>query len=244
MNVPLVLTQFLDRAVELYGDKKAIFCDERVFTYQQLNDRVNRLSHGLKDLGIEKGDRVAYLAPNTVEMLEGFYGVFQLGAIMVPLNTRLIPEDYLFILNHSGAKVLFVDQDLYFLIKPIKDQLETVTHIIVHYKENDTMEIDYEEWLETYTPAAFDRADLDEDDVCSLLYTSGTTGNPKGVMLTHRNNYLHALSAMHHLRVTDRDVYLHVLPMFHVNGWGAPFYYTGKWCHSYSTKKSYSRIYL
>ena len=227
MNVPLVLTQFLDRAVELYGDKKAIFCDERVFTYQQLNDRVNRLSHGLEDLGIEKGDRVAYLAPNTVEMLEGFYGVFQLGAIMVPLNTRLIPEDYLFILNHSGAKVLFVDQDLYFLIKPIKDQLETVTHIIVHYKENDTMEIDYEEWLETYTPAAFDRADLDEDDVCSLLYTSGTTGNPKGVMLTHRNNYLHALSAMHHLRVTDRDVYLHVLPMFHVNAWGAPFYYTG-----------------
>ena len=81
--------------------------------------------------------------------------------------------------------------------------------------------------VETYTPAAFDRADLDEDDVCSLLYTSGTTGNPKGVMLTHRNNYLHALSAMHHLRVTDRDVYLHVLPMFHVNAWGAPFYYTG-----------------
>ena len=226
MNVPLVLPQFLDRAVELYGDKQAIFCDERVYTYRELNDRVNQLSHGLQDLGVQKGDRVAYLAPNTVEMLEGFYGVFQLGAIMVPLNTRLIPEDYLFILNHSEAKVLFVDEDLYFLIKPIKDQLKTIEHIIVQYKDIDNMEIDYEEWLGKYPAKSFDRADLDENDVCSLLYTSGTTGNPKGVMLTHRNNYLHALTAMHHLRVSDRDVYLHVLPMFHVNAWGAPFYYT------------------
>ena len=226
MNVPLVLPQFLDRAVELYGDKQAIFCDERVFTYRELNDRVNQLSRGLEDLGVQKGDRVAYLAPNTVEMLEGFYGVFQLGAIMVPLNTRLIPEDYLFILNHSESKVLFVDQDLYFLIKPIKDQLETIEHIIVQYKEPDNPEIDYELWLNRFSDTFFNRADLDENDVCSLLYTSGTTGNPKGVMLTHRNNYLHALSAMHHLRVNDSDVYLHVLPMFHVNAWGAPFYYT------------------
>ncbi|RFU67564.1 long-chain-fatty-acid--CoA ligase [Bacillus sp. V59.32b] len=226
MNVPLVLTEFLDRAVSLYGDKQAVFCDERVFTYRELNERVNQLSHGLRDLGVEKGDRVAYLAPNTVEMLEGFYGIFQLGAIMVPLNIRLTPEDYLFILNHSESKVLLVDQDMYHLIWPVKDQLETVEHIIVHYKERDTNETDYNEWLARYPAASFNRADLDENDVCSLLYTSGTTGNPKGVMLTHRNNYLHALSTMHHLRVSDRDVYLHVLPMFHVNGWGSPFYYT------------------
>ena len=161
MNVPLVLTQFLDRAVELYGDKKAIFCDERVFTYHELNDRVNQLSRGLKDLGVQKGDRVAYLAPNTVEMLEGFYGVFQLGAIMVPLNTRLIPEDYLFILNHSESKVLLVDQDLYFLIKPIKDQLETIEHIIVQYKDQDNTEIDYEEWLNQFIHLPpFNRADI------------------------------------------------------------------------------------
>lgn len=238
MNVPLVLTQFLDRAVELYGNKEALYCDERVFTYQQLNDRVNQLSHGLQDLGVEKGDRVAYLAPNTVEMYEGFYGVFQLGAIMVPLNTRLIPEDYLFILNHSDAKVLFVDQDLYHLIKPIKEQLKTVEHIIVHYKEIDTLEIDYEAWLKRYSTDSFNRADIDENDVCSLLYTSGTTGNPKGVMLTHRNNYLHALTAMHHLRVNDLDVYLHVLPMFHVNGWGSPFYYTANGASQVFLRKS------
>lgn len=226
MNVPLVLSQFLDRAVDLYGDKQAIFCDERAFTYRELNDRVNQLSHGLRDLGVEKGDRVAYLTPNTVEMLEGFYGIFQLGAIMVPLNIRLKPEDYLFILNHSESKLLFVDQDMFHLIQPIKNQLETIEKIIVQYKDHQTEEIDYEIWLSNYDAIKFNRAEVDENDVCSLLYTSGTTGNPKGVMLTHRNNYLHALSAMHHLRVSDRDVYLHVLPMFHVNGWGSPFYYT------------------
>jgi fatty-acyl-CoA synthase len=226
MSVPLVLTQFLDRAVSLYGDKTAMICSGRTLTYKQLNERVNQLSHGLKQLGVEKGDRVAYLAPNTLEMLEGFYGVFQLGAIMVPLNTRLKPEDYLFILNHSESKVLFVDQDLYHFIAPIKEQLQTVKTIIVHQKNEETNEIAYEEWLAQHPSMSFDRPDIDENDVCSLLYTSGTTGNPKGVMLTHRNNYLHALVSMHHLRVSDQDTYLHILPMFHVNGWGAPFYYT------------------
>lgn len=226
MEVPLILTQFLDRAVKLYGEKEAIINDDRVFTYHELNERVNQLSRGLKRLGVKKGDRVAYLAPNSVEMLEGFYGVFQLGAVMVPLNIRLKPEDYLFILNHSESKVLFVDQDLYELIKPIKDQLETVEEIIVHYHNGSCEERNYDEFLLAHSAEAFEREYLEETDVCSLLYTSGTTGNPKGVMLTHRNNYLHALTSMHHLRVTDEDVLAHVLPMFHVNGWGSPFYYT------------------
>jgi fatty-acyl-CoA synthase len=226
MNVPLILSQFLDRAVSLYGNKKAIFADDRTFTYDELNRRVNQLSHGLRASGIQKGDRVAYLAPNSVEMLEGFYGVFQLGGIMVPLNIRLKPEDYLFILNHSESKILFVDQDFYNLILPVKDQLKTVERIFVHYKEEDLEENDYDLWLQSQDSSPYRREVLDENDVCSLLYTSGTTGNPKGVMLTHRNNYLHALSTMHHLRVSDQDVLLHVLPMFHVNGWGSPFYYT------------------
>ena len=226
MNVPLLITDFMDRAVKVYGEKKAVFADERSFTYAELNSRANRLSNGLKEAGVEKGDRVAYLAPNTVEMLEGFYGVAQTGAIMVPLNTRLKPDDYLFILNHSESKVLLVDQELYPLIAPVIDKLETVKKIIVHYKAEDNEEIGYDEWLQSQPDMPFCRPDIHEDDVCSLLYTSGTTGNPKGVMLTHRNNYLHALSAQHHLRVHDRDVYLHILPMFHVNGWGAPFYYT------------------
>ena len=227
MNVPLVVTEFLDRAVKLYGKKKAIFSDERVFTYEELNARVNQLSRGLRELGVQKGDRVAYLTPNCVEMLEGFYGVFQLGAVMVSLNIRLKPDDYLFILNHSEATVLVVDQDLYPLIVPVRDQLKTVKNIIVTYKDPETNEFGYDDWLANYEGTAFNREDVHEDDLSTLLYTSGTTGNPKGVMLTHRNNYLHALTAMHHLRVTDEDVLMHVLPMFHVNGWGSPFYYTG-----------------
>ena len=238
MNVPLILTEFLDRAVSLYGSKQALICDDRVFTYEEINGRVNQLSHGLKELGVQKGDRVAYLAPNTVEMYEGFYGIYQLGAVMVPLNTRLKPDDYLFILNHSEAKILFVDQDLYTLINPIKAKLTTVEKIIVQYKEKDTPEIDYDTWLGNQPQVPFQREQLDENDVCSLLYTSGTTGNPKGVMLTHRNNYLHALSAMHHLRVNDSDVLLHILPMFHVNGWGSPFYYTANGATQVFLKKA------
>ncbi|AKP46919.1 long-chain-fatty-acid--CoA ligase [Bacillus smithii] len=226
MHVPLVLTDFLDRAAELYADKIGMINDDRYITYRQLKERVNQLSHGLYSLGIRKGDRVAYLAPNTLEMLEGFYGIFQIGAIMVPLNIRLKPEDYLFMLNHSESKVLFVDQGLYHLIQPVKDRLATVEHIIVHYKDSDNEELDYDRWLGMFPTSEVERPEIHEEDVCSLLYTSGTTGNPKGVMLTHRNNYLHALWSMHHLRVSDRDTLLHVLPMFHVNGWGSPFYFT------------------
>lgn len=229
MHVPLILTQFIDRAVKLYGTKTAVIDDDRTLTYVQLNERINQLSHGLKYLGIKKGDRVAYLAPNTLEMLEGFYGLFQLGAVIVPLNVRLKPEEYLYILNHSESNLLFVDYELYSQIKPVRHQLKTVQKIIVHGGEKVKLlenDIDYETWLASFPTSAFDRPVMEETDLATLLYTSGTTGAPKGVMHSHRNNYLHALWAMHHLRVSDQDTLLHILPMFHVNGWGSPFYYT------------------
>lgn len=228
VTTPLVLTDFLDRAVRLYGNKQAIINEKgRKYTYKEVNDRVNQLSHGLASIGVKKEDRIAYLAPNTMEMYEGFFGVFQLGAIMVSLNTRLNAEDYLYILNHSESKILFADVELLPLIEPVFDKLETVEKIIVHgLQEHTDKLIAYDAWLASQSMEPFPRAELDENDVCTLLYTSGTTGKPKGVMLTHRNNYLHALSSMHHLRISDRDTLLHVLPMFHVNGWGSPFYYT------------------
>lgn len=227
MDVPLVLTRFLDRAVKLYGNKTAIIEDEKSYTYKEINGRINQLSRGLQTLGIDKGDRVAYLAPNTVGMFEGFYGVLQLGAVIVPLNTRLQPEEYVYIINNSGAKALFVDQELFDFISPIREQLETITTIVVHGKSQDEDGlVAYDQWLANFNSDAIDRPEIDEQDLATLLYTSGTTGKPKGVMLTHRNNYLHALNSMHYLKVTDRDVLLHILPMFHVNGWGTPFYYT------------------
>ncbi len=227
MNVPMLLPQFLDRAVKLYGKKAAIIGEKQTYTYSEVNNRVNQLSRGLIETGVGKGDRVAYLAPNTSEMYEGFYGVLQLGAVMVPLNTRLKPEDYLYILNHSGSKVLFVDHELVNQIEPIREQLTTVKAIIVHGLERaGNGLIPYENWLDQFDTAPVERPEMDENDLATLLYTSGTTGKPKGVMLSHRSNFLHALTSMHHLRVSDRDVLLHVLPMFHVNGWGSPFYFT------------------
>lgn len=238
MNVPLVVTQFLDRAVTYYGEKTAVITPTGSLTYKELFARVQQLSRGLRAEGVQKGDKVAYLAPNSLEMLEGFYGVFQLGAVMVPLNIRLKPDDYLFILNHSESKILFVDDELYTLIEPIKAKLTTVEQIIVHDKKESCPELGYDQWLAHFSDIAFEREEVEEDDLASLLYTSGTTGNPKGVMLTHRNNYLHALSSMHAIRVSDRDVYLHVLPMFHVNGWGAPFYYTANGATHICLKKA------
>ncbi len=129
----MILTDFLDRAVHVYGNKRAIIDqNDNAYTYNEINNRVNRLSHGLSTIGISKGDKVAYLAPNTLEMYEGFYGVFQLGAVMVSLNTRLKPDDYLYILNHSESKALFVDYELYPLIEPIVPKLEHIHTIIVH----------------------------------------------------------------------------------------------------------------
>ncbi|ARI77399.1 long-chain-fatty-acid--CoA ligase [Halobacillus mangrovi] len=225
MKVPLVLTDFLDRAVNLYGEKPAIIDDERVLTYRQLNGRVNQLSRGLESLGIQKGDKIAYLAPNTTEMLEGFYGVFQLGAVMTPLNTRLKPADYRFILEHSESRVLFVDHELFQLIEDVIHDLPHLEHVFIQGGNTDRKN-NYEQWIDSFSSAPFNRRELEESDIASLLYTSGTTGNPKGVLLSHRANYLHAMSSMHHLQVTDEDCLLHVLPMFHVNGWGSPFYYT------------------
>ncbi|TFE02462.1 long-chain-fatty-acid--CoA ligase [Jeotgalibacillus sp. R-1-5s-1] len=225
MHVPLILTDFLDRAVTLYGGKTAVIDGERSLTYRDIEKRVNQLSRGLAELGIKKGDKVAYLTPNSLEMFEGFYGLYQVGAVMTSLNTRLRPEDYQFILNHSESKVLFVDADLYPLIESIRTNLETVHTFIIQGRDAEGC-LSYEKWLSGYSEEAYDRVPLEETDIASLLYTSGTTGDPKGVLLSHRSNYLHALTTMHHLKISDQDTLLHVLPMFHVNGWGSPFYYT------------------
>src|SRR5690625_324315 len=226
MNFPLLLPQFLTRATKLYGDKTAVIKDDGYFTYKEFQTRVNQLSHSLKEHGVKKGDRVAFLSANTSEMLEGFYGVLQLGAVFVPMNTRLEPEDYVYILNHSESMVLYIDKTFSDAILPVKDKLMTVETIISNEQFDKDGVILYEDMLASQPEDDIDYYHIDENDLATLLYTSGTTGDPKGVMLTHRNNYLHAMSSMHHLQVSDKDVLLHVLPMFHVNGWGSPFNYT------------------
>src|SRR5699024_8041510 len=143
-----------------------------------------RLSYGLASFGDEKGDRIAYLAPNTLEMYEGFYGIFQVGGIMVSLNTRLKPSDYVYILNHSGREVHLFDHESFQLIDPVGDQVKTVEKVVVHGQSEDREgDSAYDTWQETHPNTAFPRVQLSEDDVSTLSYTSGTTGAPKGVML-------------------------------------------------------------
>jgi len=227
MNYQLVTPHYLKRAAKLYVDKVGFVGEEKEFTYGELYERMQRLSHAYAGLGVKPGDRVAYLATNSLEMYEGFYGVGQVGAIHVPLNSRLSGENFTYILNHSGASAIYVDKQFLDVILEIRDDLPELKTIICNEVPNDVSGvIDYEEMLASSNTEPYDYSHLKEDDVASLLYTSGTTGDPKGVMLTHRNNYLQAMQAMHHLEVSDSDVLLHILPMFHVNGWGSPFYYT------------------
>lgn len=230
MKHPLFIPNLLKRAVNYYPEKTAVVDDDVRLTYRQFNGRVNQLSKMLSDLGVKKGDRIAYLAPNTLQMLEGMFGVMQIGAVTVPLNTRLIASDYSYIINHSGAKILMVDADLADLVEPVKHELSHVEHFLLlpspGRKEKEGW-IEYEKLLSSYSTETPSIPEMDELDLASLLYTSGTTGLPKGVMHSHRSLYFNVFNTIVHLRVSDHDVLLHTLPLFHVNGWGTPFTFTG-----------------
>lgn len=229
MHVPMLINDFLKRAVYLYPQKVAVIEGDKRITYRELQFRVNRLANALIGLGVKKGDRVAYLSPNTLAMFEGFYAVMQIGAIMVPLNTRLIPDDYEYIINHCGANVICVDADLNHQINPVKEKLVHVEHFILLPNETRDVEegwVSYEELLKESSVIHVEEQ-LEEEDPATILYTSGTTGRPKGVIQSHRGLYFNALNTIIHLRVNDKDVLLHTLPMFHVNGWGTPFSFTG-----------------
>jgi fatty-acyl-CoA synthase len=229
MYVPLLLQDFLKRAVYHYPQKTAVIDGERRFTYAEVAKRVNRLSNAFKEKGIGKGDRIAVLSPNRLEMYEAFYAAFQLGAVIVPLNTRLVPADYEYIVNHSGARMFLVDAELAGNIEPIIDQLQQVEHYIslpVEGFENKEGWLVYDCLIESASEEPV-HVELDERDMATILYTSGTTGRPKGVIQSHRSLYMNAINTIIHVRAEDDDVLLHTLPMFHVNGWGTPFSFTG-----------------
>ncbi len=223
--VPMLVTRFLKRGVKLYPRKTAVVCSEKRFSYAEYGGRVNRLSNALLALGVKRGDRVSFLSFNCHRLLEAYYGVVQIGAILLPLNIRLSPEDFAFMLNHAEAKVLCVDKDLLPLIVPVLDRLETVEHCIL-LLDGDRPEgvdwPDYDSLLAAATPEAPPELPLDENDVAEIFYTSGTTGKPKGVMLTHRNLYANAVALMTAVNLQDSDVLLHTIPLYHVNGWGTP----------------------
>ncbi|SDB97340.1 fatty-acyl-CoA synthase [Melghirimyces thermohalophilus] len=218
---PLTPMDWKRRAVKYYPNQIAVVDGKKRFTYREFGERVNRLSNALSALGIGKGDHVAVILPNIHEMLECFYGIPQLGAVIVPLNYRLQSEEFDYILNHSDSRVLIVDTEYLPAVEPILDRVPKLEHLIlVGEGTTRVSHARYESLLQQVETTEPPVVDIDENDMLSLNYTSGTTSRPKGVMLTHRNNYINAANFLYHLRVQHDDVYLHTLPMFHANGWG------------------------
>ncbi|MEK6288389.1 MAG: fatty acid--CoA ligase [Acidobacteriota bacterium] len=230
MIVPLNEYDFLKRALVAHSNKEAVVCGDTRLTYRQFGERVNRWSNAMSGLGIQKDDRVAMLSQNCHRVLEAFFGTPLLGSILMPLNFRLVAGDFEYILNHGGAKVLIVEEGLTGLIDSIRDRLTTIEHFVVASDDSKAAEegwLDYETLLAEASPESPPPVDIDENETSALLYTSGTTGRPKGVMLTHRNLYINAINSICEFGIHERDVYLHTLAQFHCNGWGVGYAVTG-----------------
>lgn len=217
MEIPLTPLEFARRARRLYAEREAVVDGERRFTYAAFLDRCDRWSAALQGMGVGKGDRVAYIAPNTHGHLEGYYAVPQIGAVLVPINYRLIPDDFDYILNHSGATVLCAHSDYLDAIDGIRDRLPGIRHFVALEGAREGW-IDYEAVLARQS-ADFAPVPIAESDLITINYTSGTTARPKGVMITHRNAYLNVMGTLAHHPLSPADRYLWTLPMFHANGW-------------------------
>src|SRR5271168_2455285 len=225
MNVPLTPVRFLRYAEQQYPRKTAVVCGDRRFTYAEFAGRVGRLAGALRAAGVKPGDRVAFLSLNCHRLLEAYYGVLDAGAILLPLNIRLAPHELAFILNDAGAKVLFLEKDFLGAVDSFRHTVPTVE---AFYMLDSTASADwlapksYDELVAHASHYQTDIMDVDENAVAELFYTSGTSATPKGVMLTHRNIYMHALYACLTDDPTAEAVQLHTIPLFHANGWGTP----------------------
>jgi fatty-acyl-CoA synthase len=217
MRTPLTPLDFARRARKLYGDREAVVDGKLRLTYEQFFDRCDRWSAALQAFGIEQGDRVAYISPNTHAQLESFYAVPQTGAVLVPINYRLTVDDFVYLINHSGAKIVCAHSDYLAAVESVRAQLPEVEQFIALEGICHGW-FDYEMLL-ARAPSRFVRPEIDEDDLLTINYTSGTTSRPKGVMITHRNAYLNSVGTLVHEHMTCADRYLWTLPMFHANGW-------------------------
>ena len=220
MFFPLTIRDFLDRAVTVYPDRVGVVDEPEQpanswgeLTYAQIGKLANAQAAGLDELGVPLGGRVAIVSHNAARLLVSFFGVSGWGRVLVPVNYRLAAAEVKYIVEHSGAEVLIVDPDL----KSLLDEIPC-KHKFVIGEDDDAI------WGSRNLPRTWEG---DEAATATINYTSGTTARPKGVQLTHRNLWLNATVFGWQASVSDRDVYLHTLPMFHANGWGHPFTATG-----------------
>ncbi len=229
MNLPLTPVRFLRYSEQQFPRKTAVVCQDRRFTYAEFGDRVGRLAGALRAAGLKAGDRVAFLSLNCHRLLEAYFGVLEAGCVLLPLNIRLAAPELTYILNDSGAAVLFLEQEFVGLVDSFRRDLRTVRsfHQLEFHQTDGPPQAawlsdqTYEQMLASAAPCRGELMAFDENSVAEIFYTSGTSASPKGVMLTHRNVYLHAMSIAlyHHTRF--EDVMLHTIPLFHANGWGA-----------------------
>ena len=229
MNIPLTPIRFLRYAEQQYPQRTAVVCGKERFTYAQFAGRVGRLAGALRKLGIQPGDRVAFLSTNCHRLLEAYYGVLEAGAVLLPLNIRLSTHELAYILNDAGARVLFVQNHFHELVESFHPELSSVKvfySLDAQPDEHWLTQQDYETLLAEAPPLRRDIMDVDENSLAELFYTSGTSAEPKGVMLTHRNIYLHAHNTGLGLTTEKDAVELHTIPMFHANGWGVPHFLT------------------
>jgi fatty-acyl-CoA synthase len=216
----MLLVDTLKKAYRFFPHKKAIVCGGRRWTYEEFFGRLSRFAHFLKEAGIEKGDRVAILHPNCHCFLEVYYAVALRGAAAVPLNYRLSAGELALILNDAGARVLVADPRFRETVERIRADLPTLEKIVWTGDESGDFsdrdrDVRYEE-LVAGMALPLPEVDITEDAIAQIYYTSGTTGRPKGVMLTHKNVTVHALGTIAELQLTDRDVWLHAAPLFHL----------------------------
>jgi fatty-acyl-CoA synthase len=217
METPLTPLEFLRRSRRLYPDRDAVVDGPLRWTYAQFGERCDRWSAALQALGVKPGDRVAYIAPNTHAQLTSFYAVPQIGAVLVPINYRLAPDEFAYLIEHSGASLVCADGDYLDAVDGIRPRLTQVRHFVALDRARDGW-LDYES-LVNQAAATFERAAIGERDLLTINYTSGTTSRPKGVMITHRNAWVNCVGMLAHIHLTPRDAYLWTLPMFHANGW-------------------------
>jgi fatty-acyl-CoA synthase len=214
--------QFLIRSAYVYPNKTAIVHGNTRYTYSEFYARVNRLADALKKQGIGLNDKVAFLCPNIPPMLEAHNAVPMIGAVLVSINIRLAPAEISYIINHSDAKAVFVDTEFAKSIQPVLSELKQVKFFVNICDIDDALPLpgpDYEEFLATGSPEPVPVAVTSERQVATINYTSGTTGQPKGVMYHHRGAYLNALGEILESGMDPSSVYLWTLPMFHCNGW-------------------------
>jgi acyl-CoA synthetase (AMP-forming)/AMP-acid ligase II len=218
MELSLTPLDFLKRARLIHPHREAVVDGDLRLTYAQFAERCDRWSAALQKLGVKQGDRVAYIAPNTHAQLESFYAVPQLAAVLVPINYRLTADDFNYIINHSGAKIVCVHSDYLDAVDGIRGSLPNVeTFVALEGGPRDGW-LDYETLL-AEAPATFKQPDIPESGLLTINYTSGTTSRPKGVMITHRNAYMNTVGTLLHAPMSPADTYLWTLPMFHANGW-------------------------